>query len=86
MPASIIDKHLGERIRIARKAAGLSKAELTELAGLEAGHIAAMEAGNVRVSSLALARIARSVNQSLDWFFEGLSAQDEIGTDRGRTV
>lgn len=78
VPASIIDKHLGQRIRIARDAAAMSQAELADLTGLDLEHIAAMEAGRIRVSSLALARIARSVNQSLDWFFDGLSGQDEI--------
>lgn len=78
MPASIIDKHLGQRIRIAREAVAMSQAELADLTDLDLEHIAAMEAGKIRVSSLALARIARSVNQSLDWFFDGLSGQDEI--------
>ena len=84
MPVSDIDRHLGQRIREARAAKGLSREELAELIESLANKVQAMEEGHVRVSSLALARISLVMDVSLAWFYDGLPGQDIFANERGR--
>lgn len=84
MPVSDIDRHLGQRIREARAAKGLSQEELAEQIESLADKVQAMEEGRVRVSSLALARISLALDASLAWFYDGLPGQDIFASERGR--
>lgn len=43
---------------------------------LQSDEIEAMEAGEVRIASLQLARIARVLDLPLSWFFAGLPGQE----------
>lgn len=84
MPVSDIDRHLGQRIREARAAKGLSREELAELIESLGNKVQAMEEGHVRVSSLALARISLVLDVSLAWFYDGLPGQDIFANEHGR--
>lgn len=66
---------------MSRGEAELGVEELAELIQDTPEHIMAMEAGSIRVPSLALARISRIVDKPLSWFFEGLPGQDVFESD-----
>lgn len=77
-----IDKHLGERIALARQG---SQAELDWLAAqIETcpETLSAFEAGERRIRALYIARCAKALNRPLKWFFEGLPGQDVFATKR----
>ena len=76
MPNSEIDKHLGARIRFARMELGLSPERLAEMIEVDPDVVKAMEAGELRVSALRLARISRNLDKPLSWFFDGLPGQE----------
>ena len=76
MPASEIDKHLGARIRFARMELGFSAERLAAMIDDDLDLVKAMEAGELRVSALRLARISRNLDKPLSWFFDGLPGQE----------
>ncbi|MGH9188332.1 MAG: helix-turn-helix domain-containing protein [Acidimicrobiales bacterium] len=57
---------LGERIRVLRKDAGWSQAELAAKIGTDAGRVSRYEAGRITPSADAIVRIAEAFNVSLD--------------------
>ena len=59
-------KLLGQRIRIARQAAGLSQEQLAELVGLTSQHISHTEVASTQISLPALVKIANALNTSVD--------------------
>ena len=59
-------KLLGQRIRIARQAAGLSQEQLAELIGLTSQHISHTEVASTKISLPALVKIANALNTSVD--------------------
>ncbi|MEV0416704.1 helix-turn-helix domain-containing protein [Streptosporangium canum] len=60
---------LGERIAHARQRAGMTQADLSAAVALDRSSLAKIENGSRRVSALELARIARAVNERIEWFF-----------------
>nr|WP_070960287.1 helix-turn-helix transcriptional regulator [Hyphomonas sp. Mor2] len=84
MSGSDIDRHLGRKIKDAREQAGRTQAELAQRLQIEESTLEAMEAGEVRIASLNLARIARDLELPLSWFFEGLPGQDVFDAPRAR--
>ena len=88
LAVSDIDRHLGRKIEAARQKLGLSHETLATLAEIDPDKIRAMETGALRVSSFALARIARHVGEPLSWFFDGLPGQDVFDkkTEKNRSV
>ena len=84
MSGSEIDRHLGRRIREGRSQSGLSASALAREIDLETTRIEAMEAGRIRIASLQLARIARTLDLPLSWFFAGLPGQDVFDAPRER--
>lgn len=81
MPSSAIDKHLGQRIQLARHGVGLTIEVMAEQVQYSVDEVSAMEAGSIRVPSLALARISRVVDQPLSWFFDGLPGQEVFDSE-----
>ena len=59
-------KLLGQRIRTARQAAGLSQEKLAELVGLTSQHISHTEVASTKISLPALVKIANALNTSVD--------------------
>lgn len=77
---------LGERIRQLRKEAGLSQAELADKIGADPGRVSRYEAGRITPSAEALARLAETLNISIDHLLiDGIprrplhAAQDALG-------
>ena len=71
---------IAERLKEARKLAGLSQSHVAKMLGLHRPSISEMEAGNLRVSADELARLAETYDVSVAWLLgeapETLDAQD----------
>ena len=59
-------KLLGQRIRVARLAAGLSQEQLAEMVGLTSQHISHTEVASTKISLPALVKIANALHTSVD--------------------
>lgn len=57
---------LGQRIRTARMAAGLSQEQLAEMVGLTSQHISHTEVASTKISLPALVKIANALHTSVD--------------------
>jgi len=57
---------LGQRIRAARTAAGLSQERLAEMVGLTSQHISHTEVASTKISLPSLIKIANALNTSVD--------------------
>ena len=57
---------LGDRIRVLRKEAGWSQAELADKIGVDPGRVSRYESGRITPSADALVRLAESLNVSID--------------------
>lgn len=68
--ANEIDKHIGERVRAARNAAGLSQEKLGERLGITFQQIQKYEKGVNRVSCGAIVLIAAALDTTVQWFFD----------------
>jgi transcriptional regulator with XRE-family HTH domain len=70
----LVDIHVGARVRMRRKAMGLSQTQLAESIGITFQQMQKYERGANRVSASKLYGIATTLQTSVAWFFEGLSA------------
>jgi len=68
-----IDLHVGARIRMRRKILGVSQERLADDLGLTFQQVQKYERGANRVSASKLYEIARSLQSSVAYFFEGLA-------------
>lgn len=59
-------KLLGQRIRTARLAAGLSQEQLAEIVGLTSQHISHTEVASTKISLPALVKVANALHTSVD--------------------
>jgi transcriptional regulator with XRE-family HTH domain len=78
-----IDLHVGARIRMRRKILGVSQERLAEDLGLTFQQIQKYERGANRVSASKLYEIARSLQSSVAYFFEGLADTTHEGVAEG---
>ena len=78
-----IDLHVGSRIRLRRKVLGVSQESLAADLGLTFQQIQKYERGTNRVSASKLYEIARSLQTTTSYFFEGFS--DPNGAEAGST-
>jgi len=70
------DHEIGERLRRARVAAGLSQSSLAREVGVSFQQIQKYEAGANRISSGRLYNFARILGVGMDYFFNGLELLD----------
>ena len=75
---NIVDQHVGMRIRVRRKAVGLSQDKLAEALGLTFQQVQKYERGLNRVSASKLYDIARTLRASIPYFFEGLASTETV--------
>jgi transcriptional regulator with XRE-family HTH domain len=78
-----IDLHVGARIRMRRKILGVSQERLAEDLGLTFQQIQKYERGANRVSASKLYEIAKSLQSSVAYFFEGLADTTNEGVAEG---
>ena len=70
--ATDVDEYVGRRIRQRRLELGLSQGELAKALGITFQQIQKYENGTNRVSAGRLFNMARHLDVTLDYFFEGL--------------
>jgi transcriptional regulator with XRE-family HTH domain len=75
-------KLLGSRIREARERVGLSQEELAAAVSKDQGAISEYESGKRRLSATDLPALARALNVSLLYFYEG----EVSGSDLDRAI
>ena len=71
-----IDQHLGTRVSLAREQRGLTLAEVTSQVDITVDRLAEFEHGAVRIPAIFVARLARVLNVTPRWLFNGLPGQD----------
>ena len=67
-----IDRHVGLRIRMRRKELGVSQEKLADSIGLTFQQVQKYERAANRVSASKLWEMARALNTSIGYFYEGL--------------
>lgn len=70
--ANAFDDHVAKRIRMARKARGMSQTEFGEPLGISFQQIQKYESGKNRVSAGRLFEMANLLEVDIGYFFEGL--------------
>ena len=70
--ATVVDEYVGRRVRQRRGELGLSQGELGDALGITFQQIQKYENGTNRVSAGRLFNMARHLDVTLDYFFEGL--------------
>jgi transcriptional regulator with XRE-family HTH domain len=67
-----VDRHVGLRIRLRRKALGISQEKLAESIGLTFQQVQKYERATNRVSASKLWEMARALETTIGYFFDGL--------------
>ena len=83
-----VDVHVGERIRRRRRALGISQDKLADSLGLTFQQVQKYERGANRVSASKLYQIARALQASIPYFFDGLpdpARAGGVGEDESAT-
>ncbi len=78
-----IDRHVGLRIRLRRKELGISQEKLAESIGLTFQQVQKYERAANRVSASKLWEMARALNTTVGYFYEGLPTDGRIITPSG---
>ena len=74
--ATAVDVHIGQRLRMCRKLAGLSQEQLAERLGVTFQQVQKYEKGTNRISASRLFNAAQLLSVPVSYFFEGLAALD----------
>ena len=74
--ATAVDVHIGQRLRLRRKLAGLSQEQLAERLGVTFQQVQKYEKGTNRISASRLFGAARLLSVPVSYFFEGLATAD----------
>src|SRR5262249_30125521 len=80
------DRHVGLRIRLRRKELGISQERLAESIGLTFQQVQKYERAANRVSASKLWEVARALNTSVTYFYEGLPLQGDLARDDGLSL
>ena len=80
-PPNPIDRHVGLRIRMRRKELGISQERLADSIGLTFQQIQKYERAANRVSASKLWEMARALETTVGYFFEGLGDSAPSGSD-----
>jgi len=78
-----IDRHVGLRIRLRRKELGISQEKLAESIGLTFQQVQKYERAANRVSASKLWEVARALETSISYFYEGLPTEGELRRQSG---
>lgn len=69
-----IDRQIGARVRMRRLALGLSQGKLAAALGITFQQLQKYEKGTNRLGAGRLPEVARALQVSIDYFFEGVAA------------
>src|SRR4051812_42266570 len=75
-----IDRHVGLRIRMRRKELGVSQEKLADSIGLTFQQVQKYERAANRVSASKLWEMARALNTSIGYFYEGLGDPTDVAS------
>lgn len=75
-----LKKHVGKRIRAARKGAGLTQEQLAAMIDKSVETVSNLERGHTAPSLETLALVASTLGYSPEWFLSGYNAQQDIGS------
>src|SRR3954447_22631788 len=78
-----IDRHVGLRIRLRRKELGISQERLAESIGLTFQQVQKYERAANRVSASKLWEVARALNTSISYFYDGLPVDGDLNFHTG---
>src|ERR1700757_1819621 len=78
-----IDRHVGLRIRLRRKELGVSQEKLAESIGLTFQQVQKYERAANRVSASKLWEMARALDTTISYFYEGLPTDGELRCHAG---
>src|SRR6266545_1294152 len=78
-----VDRHVGLRIRMRRKELGISQEKLADALGLTFQQVQKYERAANRVSASKLWEVARALNTSISYFYEGLSVEGAMQAHGG---
>ena len=70
-----VDRHVGLRIRLRRKELGISQERLADTIGLTFQQVQKYERAANRVSASKLWEVARALDTTISYFYEGLGPQ-----------
>jgi transcriptional regulator with XRE-family HTH domain len=85
----LVDVNVGARIRMRRKAMGMSQTQLADSVGITFQQLQKYERGTNRVSASKLYGMAVTLQTSVAWFFDGMSsleAASDSADPRARAV
>ena len=71
-----VDAHVGKRVRHRRWMMGMTQQQLGDLVGIKFQQIQKYETGMNRISASRLWDIAKALDVPINYFFEGLDAED----------
>ena len=75
----LVDIHVGARVRMRRKALGLTQTQLADSVGITFQQLQKYERGANRVSASKLYGMAVTLQISVAWFFEGMPPMNGTG-------
>lgn len=78
--ASEDDAHLGKKLKLFRKAQGLSQKDLAQALNITFQQVQKYETGKNRMSAVTLYQLSKILNININSFFEGL--EPEENTDK----
>ena len=77
--ATDIDLHVGKRLRRRRRLLGLTQHDLAVEVGVRFQQIQKYECGANRITASRLYNLARALNVSVQYFFDGISTAEDAG-------
>jgi transcriptional regulator with XRE-family HTH domain len=81
--ATVVDEHVGGRLRKRRLARGLSQDALARILGVSFQQLHKYETGENRLSVSRLYQLCLVLDVPLEWFFEGLPGKPSVGEQEG---
>lgn len=72
------DLHVGKRLRRRRRLLGMTQQELASQVGVRFQQIQKYECGANRITASRLFDLARAMNVSVQYFFDGMPVQDAV--------
>jgi transcriptional regulator with XRE-family HTH domain len=76
-----VDRHVGQRVRIARLSKGMSQSALAEAVGLTFQQIQKYEKGTNRISASRLFQFAQILAVDIPYFFQGANAESALNPE-----
>lgn len=77
-PATLLDRHLGKRVRLRREMLGADAKLIARMLGLDEPRMARLERGDLPFGAELLYKLARILEVPIAWFYDGLRESDFV--------